>query len=304
MTSPAALEAYRRRGAWLMARCAAATGNPEPGADAFARWVLSLRGGLRPSTWRLYRLSAAYALEGHPDHGAPAAADVLSAPATERARPPRRTSARRSKTVPPDDFLAILRALGESRSSYAQVLRTWIIATTCVGLRPCEWATATLDGTVLTVQCAKFDEGERGLDDTRDLDLAALPPDDLDAVRRMTQLGQGWQADSEFAAKHEACAALLRRTCAALWPTRPRRPTLYSFRHVFASNAKAAVGEAETSALLGHAATRTAQTHYGKRTQAWKRGRPPLPKPSPAAVAKVRRNARGNPWATGGNHPL
>lgn len=298
MAPQATLESYRRRGAWLYSRCAAETDVEAPSAAGFAAWLRAIRPGLRTSTWRTYRLAAAFMLEGHPDADAPAVAAGLDGlPAPPRVSRPRRTSARRAKAVPPEDLLAILRAIGASRSRYAQILRTWIIATICTGLRPCEWASATLAGRTLNVRCAKFEEGWRGLSETRSLDLGELAPDDLDAVRRMAQLGAGWHADGEFAARHEACAALLRRTCAELWPRRPRRPTLYSFRHVFAANAKVEAPPEVVAALLGHAATRTAETHYGRRRDAWKRGRPPLPEPAPGATSKVRLNARGHRWS-------
>jgi integrase len=290
--SASTLDAYRKRSRQLLARCAAETGDPEPGALAFVSWLTKLRSTLRPAAWRIYRRAASHLLEGHPDPDAAAAMAALRAVSgTEGPKPPRRTSAQRAKKVPPADLMAILGELGRSRSRHAPALRDWLVAGILVGLRPGEWAGASIVGWKLEVRTSKAADGWRGLGPTRTLDLSGLAKDDVATVRRMAERGSRWSADGMFAAKQNVCSCLLHRENLKLWPTRTRKITLYSTRHAFAANGKAGgCDPAELAAVLGHAAERSAFRSYGKRRDGWKRGRPPVPKPDAEAVAMVRRN--------------
>ena len=202
-------------------------------------------------------------------------------------RPPARGSARRAKTLPPSDLRESLEALGRSRSQLAQLAATWLVAGLLTGVRPCEWAHSDLQGRTLTIRNAKATNG-RGCGTQRTQDLTGFPPDDLDRIRRMVNLGAAWEADGGFPRMQKAVAAVIAATTRTLWPGRTRRLSLYSARHQFAANAKAVHTAQGVSALLGHATAETATIHHGRRVSAWKRHRPPVPVPSTEAVLTVR----------------
>ena len=72
-----------------------------------------------------------------------------------------------------------------------------------------------------------------------------------------------------------------------LWPTRKMKPTLYSGRHQFAANLKAAgYSRAEIAALMGHATDETAGQQYGRKKAGRKTGG--LAKALASEVEKVR----------------
>ncbi len=199
------LDAYSRTGHQLLARCALQTGNPEPGAKAFADWLAGVRPGLRTATWHAYRAAACHVLEGHPDVDAPAAIAALRAlGAPTGPRPHRRTSARRSKSVAPADLVALLTEIGRSGSKHRYALRDWLIAGILTGLRPCEWSSATLAGKMLTVQNAKASDGWRGLGPARQLGLSTLAPADFEAVSAMVERASRWSSERDYGKHQEA----------------------------------------------------------------------------------------------------
>jgi hypothetical protein len=284
------LDAYARRGHQLLARCAVATGNPEPGAADFVCWLADLRPTLRTNTWHVYRRAACHILEGHPDNDAAAAIAALRAlGAPTGPKPPRRTSAMRAKAVAPADLISLLDGIGRSRSIHRYALGDWLIAGIATGLRPCEWSGTTLNGRVLTVANAKFSDGWRGLGPSRNLDLSTLLPYDFDAVVCTVERAARWVADGDYGEHQQACSDLLRAVNLRLWPSRLRRITLYSPRHQYAANGKSG-DPAELAASMGHLAERSAFRSYGKSRDGWGSKAPPRPGVSADVVAQVRRS--------------
>ncbi|WP_158933114.1 hypothetical protein [Acidisphaera sp. S103] len=298
------LDAYRCRGVRLFARF-----RNELGCDAdditamdFATWLLRLRPTLRSSSWRLYRAAALHMIRGMPGDEVEAAVALLKAPAPCPQPTVKRGSARKEKLVRKADLDRVLADLRvASRSRLAPVLIDWLWAGVLTGLRPGEWRAAAVvveDGRVLLITENEKATNGRGLGPTRTLDISAFSRRDLECVIRMAAVGARWSVDGIFADQQAQCGALLHQVCRRLWPGRERGYALYSCRHQFTSNAKAALPIEEVSALLGHIATKTANRHYGRRQSAWSpKDLPPLPRPLPSAIAQVRRNARMCPFS-------
>lgn len=72
-----------------------------------------------------------------------------------------------------------------------------------------------------------------------------------------------------FETFYKNCRKVLLKITTKIWPTKgATRPTLYSGRHQFSANMKAAgLRPAELGALMGHATEITSQVHYGKRKE-------------------------------------
>lgn len=102
----------------------------------------------------------------------------------------------------------------------------------------------------------------------------------------------GWAAEFRNADKSEAArrrmttqsSSILRSICAAD-PDMRQDVTLYTFRHSFASRARAALEENECSALTGHTAVRTFRG-YGERAPK-RTGRGWIPTPDPERAAMI-----------------
>lgn len=206
----------------------------------------------------------------------------------------RMTSSLKAKKVSEADFKTLLAAIDEKiadKSAYwANALRIFLRANRIAGLRPSEWAEASIkmvgpDGAtpVLVVKNAKT-TGGRGNGPIRVLELEGLPPDDLDAIHEMVQLvdavesreisgiratGRGRKAQlSGYGHLLKHLGPLLHRITREVFPPNSRRktwPTLYTLRHQVAADAKRTGTQAEVAALLGHASDATAGQHYGRR---------------------------------------
>lgn len=274
---------YADRAAELRARFLRETGACEFRALPFAEWAVSLRAGLAPATWRVYRIAARRVVEGLPfDDDALRLLDVAPA-----ARGCRRGSALKAKRVSIADRDRLLAALALSRSTRARSLADWLRAALATGLRPCEWAVARLDGTVLLVETAKATNG-RGNGGLRSLDLSRLPGEDLRAIRRMAERGAEWRETGLYETEQEAHAALLRSVVRRHYGADGSHVTLYSMRHQALANAKRQMAREEVAALAGHSSTRTAARSYGRRRSAWAPETASGAAPSPAEVATVR----------------
>lgn len=181
---------------------------------------------------------------------------------------PLRTSAKKSKTIHDDECVQLSIALRESHSEYAEPLARWVVAGILTGARPGEWLGARLDETVqppvLIVSNGKHTNG-RAHGPERTLELADVGCKDLAVIRAHIDAIRDVLNRGEWEKYLEGCAKLLQRIGKSLWPRRRRSISLYTFRHRFCSDAKSAkLSETAIAALMGHASTRTATSHYGK----------------------------------------
>lgn len=315
--SQATLDQYLRRGQLLFERyrkeldIQAAAEEVSP--VEYVNWALSLKPGLKSSTWRMYRQCLMHFLEGFPSHETARAIGLLEADAVDRSRPEappppkgekvdRRSSALKEKRFPAEDYERVVTYLRTfNRSRLAPVLADWLRAGILTGLRPAEWQATDLevreDATAaygrrayLYVLSAKATNG-RGTGVVRTLDLSAFTEPDLDVVRRMVGRAREWLEGRRYAETQGQCSGVLYSAVEKIWPRKRQHYTLYSCRHQAISNWKAILEPAEIAAIVGHGVTATASEHYGKKRSSWAVSQipaPPRPVPEELAVVKDR----------------
>ena len=203
-------------------------------------------------------------------------------------RLPLRTSARKAKS-PTSDQLEKLRIRLELDSELAAI---FLKATLLAGLRPIEWAGASIDiiddRWRLRVQNAKATNA-RSHGEFRTLWFDRLDFQQVMAVKQTISSFKVANARNAVANLEEKVERTFRSANNALWPRRKKSITPYSARHVFAARVKLAYKSEEVAALMGHADDRTAFHHYGRQSRKKSGGvGPPLPKPDPEEVKRVR----------------
>jgi len=146
----------------------------------------------------------------------------------------------------------------------------WLAANIIVGLRPIEWRTAklvTIDNKLnLEVTNAKNTNG-RSHGKLRHLDLSDLSKSDLDLIKGQLQAVCYYvESYANWEAYYGGVRRAIRHLTRANLPKGSKYPSLYSSRHQFAANAKAAgLQKVDIGALMGHATDETATMHYGKK---------------------------------------
>ncbi|MDW9481878.1 hypothetical protein GOB57_24835 [Sinorhizobium meliloti] len=261
----------------------------------FADWVLSLKPTLKPTTWRPYKQSAKAVLSTLPDSDQAIetldADTVESGSEPERKPPkerkskngrdlPRRTSARKAKSISKPDFERIVNYLRFlSSSKYGHTLADWLVAGLATGLRPGEWMATSLEISEdreaprgryvwLYVLNSKNTNG-RANGAVRTIDLSNVRDETIDAVKRMTERGREWLVKGTYADIQGQCAQLMYNTAERMFPGRKLSYSLYTTRHQFIANAKSYHPPEAVSAMAGHGVTNTATENYGKKRSAW-----------------------------------
>lgn len=304
----------------------------------FAHWCRGLRYSVAPATWRQYRqailmvleplssekVEEAIALIENDDRGdvemgtAERYVRRASAAATseedEADDDNRMTSAKKAKQVSFDEFNRLMLFLKvRRRSANSDVLRAWMVAGICTGLRPSEWQAAELRVFPMTgpessgvgvppdrrrkaylfVMNAKATNG-RGNGLVRTLDLTYCSDAALAAVRRMTELGRQWAAEGVFSEEFRRVSKTLYSAGRQIFRKKKLHIALYTFRHQFISNMKALdLLPEEISALVGHVSDETAAHTYGKRRSSWSIDRIlERPRPTHEEVQSVRRTLK------------
>lgn len=239
----------------------------------FVNWLAGCRGQWTPSTWRQYKASVLHWLDVHRH---PEAREQLAALTSETCRrrarsqdPWLRTSARKAKSLPPADMEALHDFMGHREGIWDAPVMSWLEATLLTGLRPSEWMHAELfledEDPRLVVLNAKHTNG-RAHGELRTLHLRALPPQEMEIIRSHLAYCHEQRDQGLWDAFYSGCRGALYSAGRTLWPRRRKRPTLYSARHQFAANAKAAgFSRREIAAMMGHAVDDTATSHYGRR---------------------------------------
>ncbi|WP_298293417.1 hypothetical protein [Thiomonas sp.] len=234
--------------------------------DGFIDWLLAQRPALRAASWRQYRAAVKAALEQAqelPDPQRQHLTAALDTPAPARPRLPLRTSARKARALRLADLDRLVDRLLVSPGRWDGLSARWLWWGLLTGLRPIEWRDARLqqagsDG-CLRVRNAKHSQG-RAHGEWRTVHLTLQPEETSALVQFIAEV----QAD--FPAAFTGCRMALYRAASRLWPRRQQRPSLYTGRHQFSANAKAAgLSPVQIAALMGHAVTATHQVHYGKR---------------------------------------
>ena len=290
------VEAYKAKGEQLLRRYRRERGVPDDIDQfdplGFAVWLLSLRVGLKPSSWRLYKQSGLMALGGFPDERAAEAVAMIDGDSPQEVEmgtgepvddtgSDRLTSARKAKYVKYEDYLRIESYLRTARrSDHAVVLQDWLRAGIATGLRPVEWRATEVASvqdpthrngkrTFLFVLNAKATNG-RANGVVRTIDISDFGEVAQQIVRRMSGAGLRAFEEGRFREFQSHCAQILYQACRKLWPRRKTHYALYSCRHQFIANAKGVgLSNAEVSALAGHMVDETAARNYGRQRTAW-----------------------------------
>jgi hypothetical protein len=289
---------------------------PNVTITAFAAALIdTTRPTLSPASWRQYRASVCFGLETERTVQPELTREIDAAVTLLRATPPAekrpdklRTSQKKAKRLPEDDLERIQQFVLAGQSPNREALADYLLAADVTGLRPCEWPSARFHRTSypgcqweLIVDNAKHTQG-RAHGETRTLRFAELKREIATAIGNW--LAVAYEADETgmYGKLTKSLSSLMRDCCAALFPRRERRPTMYTPRHKATARWKAfyikpeatpeerELGRAVVAALLGHATDETATSHYARprRDERTSKGLP-VPMADPVEVARVRR---------------
>ncbi|MGK2742592.1 hypothetical protein ACSHT0_17105 [Tepidicaulis sp. LMO-SS28] len=198
----------------------------------------------------------------------------------------RRGPAKKRRSFRRSDANEIIANLAhECNSIYAEPLLHWLRAGLLTGLRPIEWQAteyvSTQSGSghsehyliVLNAKSTNF----RGSGIVRVLDISDMSTSHLESIQYMSDVGYRMYMNGDWKKFYSQCSQLLNRICKTIWPTgKPRCYSLYSCRHQFISNMKAAYDPVTVALLSGHGSYESAQKNYARAYQAWSEA---LPKP-------------------------
>lgn len=206
------------------------------------------------------------------------------------ARPPAKARIRYPKKLPNKIADMMTTYLRSGRRGRNKLLAADLLeAGTLTGLRPCEWAGASLRGSTLIVPNAKYRPGISGNGAHRELSLLKenLTARQVATIKRvLVELnGTRWEVigGNVRRAFNNAKKALLR---ARTITPKEARTRIYEARHQFAANAKRDLDYqgGEVAAAMGQRSAMTAKAAYGNRSRAG--SRTPV-KPSVESVKRV-----------------
>lgn len=278
---------------------------PPASPASFLEWLIARRKERNWSkkTWRKYRCAvrhwAALCLmqgacgrnETHMMTLLSDLSDDCKTPETAQAQskfpnPTRRGPAKKQRFFRRSDANEIIANLAHDCDSiYAEPLLHWLRAGLLTGLRPIEWQATEYvnsqseDGQnyryliVLNAKSTNF----RGSGVVRILDISDMSTSHLESIQYMSDVGYRMYVNGDWKKFYSQCSQLLNRTCKTIWPTgKPRCYSLYSCRHQFISNMKAAYDPVTVALLSGHGSYESAQKNYARAYQAWSEA---FPKP-------------------------
>jgi hypothetical protein len=172
-----------------------------------------------------------------------------------------RTSAQKTKHLPLPKLIRLTEVVAMGRGRYDRAIGLWLLSNYYVGLRPEEWwSTEWVGLRKLRVRNAKASQ-QRTFGSHRTLLLDEFTDEEMRVVHEFLAI----VAQQDFCSFYHACRKRLLKLNRMLWPRAKRHITLYSGRHQFAADHKAArVSRVELAALMGHASTLTAGRHYAR----------------------------------------
>jgi hypothetical protein len=268
---------YRTRAAQITHRVQAARGQQAVTVSEIAEWLLAQRPHYSKATWRQYRAALIYVWRQRDAKDAVDIAEAITR-LQQTAPPPgrpswRNTSAQKLKKIPEADLVRLLDYINCYPTRHGYATLCWLLAGLWTGLRPSEWAHAQLiTPTQLQVINAKATHG-RSHGVHRNLDLAPLTAQEREIIQIHLNHVQDAKRNpanpqtSGFEGFYNQCRSCLYERTRKLWPKRQKHITLYSARHQFAANAKfKGLPLDHIAALMGHASTDTATSHYGRRS--------------------------------------
>lgn len=264
---------------------AAAFGDEHSILAAVVEWWQSQGGAWRPATIRQYRASiraAAESVWGAPDRVPPTITASLAVPPAPRPRSePRRTSARKRKSVADADLTKIAAAALKAQDNSGRLLAGLVLFGRSLGLRPVEWPRARVVNDVLKIRSAKTTNG-RGIE-IREISLVDLSPVLYEKLRQFLEILRVEVRLTGWRRLYRRLVKRLYRICRKL---KIKTISLYTVRHQCLANAKISLDRVDVAALAGHVSARTAAAHYGRRRSGWRDVL--VLRPTPATRAAVR----------------
>jgi integrase len=240
------------------------------GGDLFevVAWFCSKHDYWSSSTIRQYRAALRFTVRTterlHPDRRRFLMMRLRRGP-DARHSGPRRTAARKRKSLPYAEWTLLMQTVRNSPSPDGRLLLCFLIFGPALFLRPSEYLAARVEGNVLVVRNGKATNGRaNGEERSRDLDMPASVIDELATF--LALLAEAAQTAGSPERLFDRLSARLARVCKRCGV---RRVSLYTLRHVGIATAKAWMTPAEVAAAAGHASTRTASAHYAKRRHGW-----------------------------------
>ena len=200
---------------------------------------------------------------------------------------PPRASAKKRKSLLEAEQRALRNHLAKKKSEVAILLGGFMHFGPQLGLRPAEYAEASVGHRVLHVRCAKATNG-RGIAARRTIDLRDNPGAEILALKGFLALFRRLLgAAGSWSRLHARLSKALTRACETLMIP---RVSLYTLRHQMLATAKRSMTPQEVAALAGHKTTKTATQHYARRRSGWKT--PLRVYPAPDLVTRVRTPSR------------
>jgi hypothetical protein len=297
--------AYRVRYEGRARQLAKNRGEPHVGVEDVIHHLAGRAAYLRPATYYLYKASAIQVLRDDFDAG------TLSAERAEKLTQPlrdldskligssvskKRTSAGRKRHIGPEVHARLIAVAAFNHHPTSQNLAIMTEYGVDLGLRPCEYIGAELEGRTLWIRAAKVSGvNARGLDERRPIELL----DAFDETDLETLSGLFARLNVELAAAGGNRTKFVRRYAATMRSVRRQVPkakgvTMYTARHQCRANwARAGYPSAEIAALMGHGSEQTNKDNYGRTNKGWtpEWGSKPIDAPA-NLTARVRVGAR------------
>ncbi len=264
----------------------------EEDASSFVDWTISKKASISKSYWRQRKAAGVFFLS---ELGFSDASNLLKETDSQGAYTYRtkkeretkgKTSATKAKKISVDDEKKIYAWLQKTYSSqWSKPTLLYLRATVLSGLRPCEWEGSEFNdnladengkelGCSLKVINAKS-TNLRAHGKFRHIILSDMDKDDIEIIKgHMRSIKKHMNINGiTFEKYQKEVSRRLSTAITKIWPSRKMKITLYSGRHQFSANYKAAgFSRAEIAALMGHATDETAGQHYGRKKAGRKTG--------------------------------
>ncbi len=255
------------------------------GPGDLVHWFTSQHDRWAAATVRNYRAAILYGIETRvtdPSERAALEEQVHSGPRPKQ-KGPKRTSARKRKSLPRAEYLKLVHYLQGTDWPDDALIHGFLIGGPILFPRPVEYLDAHIEGTKIFHANAKATNG-RANGEVRDRDISHLPPGTIAVLARfLDQLQRALAEAGTWKTLSDRLASRLARVCKIL---KVGRVCFYTLRHVGMATAKTWMEPREVAAAAGHASIRTATSHYAKRRSGWM-GLKIAARPSVASIERV-----------------
>ena len=303
VASEATLQFYRKRGLALIKRYKHEQdmrfSNEDLDPRAFVEWLLALQPSLSKNSWRTYRASACFTLQSIPSANAAEALARLNA-GVGLGKDQGRSVCRNSAKPGADRFAVehFLKLKDKLRATYRGQIVDWLIdwldAGLNTGLRPAEWAFASIEtrgeqGSPTRIFLHVADGNSPGeVTSHRTLELTGFSDETLAAIERLVKVSRDWALNGKTAMQQGEVSRLLQDACETFFPRLQLAYTLQSLRQQFIANMKSIYSRAEVAAMVGSVDIDRPPQHYSNRRQSWHSDEiPEKPRPVPEQVGRM-----------------